>query len=83
MSRRRDFSVDRTQLVSIQVLVTHFSCSHTEKCFFEDPELSSDVDMSYMSHKEKYEEAIRRITVVLKKIKKLQSEGRGGKDLHK
>lgn len=44
--------------------------------------MKSDVDMSYLSHKEKYEEAIRRACMVLDKIKKLQSEGHGGKDLH-
>jgi Acyl-coenzyme A oxidase N-terminal len=38
--------------------------------------------MSYMSHKEKYEEAMRRTTIVLRKIKKLQSEGRGGDELY-
>lgn len=37
--------------------------------------------MSYLSHKEKYEEAIRRTTVVMKKIKKLQSEGQDGPEL--
>ena len=40
-----------------------------------DPELRSEFDMSYMSHKEKYEEAIRKVTIILRKIKKLQSEG--------
>lgn len=40
------------------------------------------VDMSYMSHKEKYEEAIRRVTVVLNKIKKMTAEGIGGRDLN-
>lgn len=51
--------------------------------FLLDPELTSSVDMSYLSHKEKYEEAIRRTTVMLKKIKKLESEGHSGKDIHK
>jgi acyl-CoA oxidase len=46
-----------------------------ENYFLTDPELKLEVDMSYMSHKEKYEEAIRRITIVMKKIQKLQSEG--------
>lgn len=46
-----------------------------ENYFLNDPEIQNDVDMSYLSHKEKYEEAIRRVTVVMKKIKKLQSEG--------
>lgn len=36
--------------------------------------------MSYMSHKEKYEEGVRRATIALKIFKKLQKEGFGGKD---
>lgn len=41
-------------------------------------------DMSYLSHKEKYEEAIRRSTLVLKKVKMLQkSEGWKAEDLNR
>lgn len=36
--------------------------------------------MSYMSHKEKYEEAVRRATIALKLLKKLQQDGFGGTD---
>lgn len=52
-----------------------------ENYFLNDPEIQNNVDMSYLSHKEKYEEAIRRTTVVMKKIKKLQSEGQDGPEL--
>lgn len=45
-----------------------------------DPELKLDVDMSYMSHKEKYEEGVRRATIALKLFKKLQKDGFGGRD---
>lgn len=49
-------------------------------CFVEnyillDPDLQLELDTSYLSHKEKYEEAIRRVVVILKRIEKLQSEG--------
>lgn len=54
----------------------------SENYFFNDPDLQIDVDISYLSHKEKYEEAIRRSTVLLKKLQKLQSEGHGGKNLN-
>lgn len=52
-----------------------------EKRFLEghflcDPELKIDLDMSYLSHKEKYEEAVRRAVIIQRKIQKLQSEGR-------
>lgn len=36
--------------------------------------------MSYMSHKEKYEEGVRRATIALKLFKKLQKDGFGGAD---
>lgn len=57
--------------------------SEIENYFLSDPELQSDVDTSYLSHKEKYEEAVRRVTIILRKIEKLQSEGRGIEDLYK
>ena len=50
-----------------------------EKLFLEDPELRVDLDISYLSHKEKYEEAVRRAAIVMKKIRQLQSKG--GKEL--
>ncbi|KAG4073294.1 hypothetical protein HA402_008640 [Bradysia odoriphaga] len=54
---------------------------YLEKLIFNDPELKLDIDMSYMSHKEKYEEAVRRATIELKLFKKLQQDGFGGADL--
>lgn len=51
-----------------------------ENLILSDPELKVDVDMSYMSHKEKYEEGVRRATITLNKLKKLQEEGFGGTD---
>lgn len=56
---------------------------HTENYILSDPDLKSDVDASYLSHKEKYEEAIRRVVVILKRIEKLQSEGHNIEDVHK
>lgn len=53
-----------------------------ENEFSSDSDLQT-VDMSYLSHKDKYEEAIKRATLVMQKIKKLQSEGRGGNDIHR
>lgn len=55
----------------------------TENYFLNDPELQSKVDTSYLSHKEKYEEAVRRVTIILKKIEKLRSEGHGTNDLYR
>jgi acyl-CoA oxidase len=36
----------------------------------------------YLSHKEKYEEAIRKATLVFKKITKLQEQGRDGVEIY-
>lgn len=46
-----------------------------------DPDVTSNVDPSYLSHKEKYEDSIRRLTLVLRKIEKFESEGHNVKDL--
>lgn len=54
-----------------------------EDYFLNDPEFENNVDIGYLSHKEKYEEAIRRSVVLMKKIKKLRSEGRGGTELYR
>lgn len=53
---------------------------NVENLIVNDPELKLDVDMSYMSHKEKYEEGVRRATIALKLFKKLQKDGFGGTD---
>lgn len=53
---------------------------YLEKVIIDETELKLDVDMSYMSHKEKYEEAVRRATIALKLLKKLQQDGFGGAD---
>lgn len=36
--------------------------------------------MEYLSHKEKYEEAVRKACLVFKKVQQLQNEGKGGID---
>lgn len=54
-----------------------------ENYILSDPDLKSDIDSSYLSHKEKYEEAIRRVVVILKRIEKLKSEGHSIDNVHK
>ncbi|XP_050313924.1 probable peroxisomal acyl-coenzyme A oxidase 1 [Anthonomus grandis grandis] len=51
-----------------------------EKFFLEDPELKSKIPLEYLSHKEKYEEAVRKACLVFKKVQQLQNEGKGGMD---
>uniref|UniRef100_A0A1L8DZK4 Acyl-coenzyme A oxidase n=1 Tax=Nyssomyia neivai TaxID=330878 RepID=A0A1L8DZK4_9DIPT len=51
-----------------------------EDFFLNDPELKSEVPMEYLSHKEKYEEAIRKSTIGFRKIRQLHSQGRDGID---
>lgn len=53
-----------------------------ENYFLNDPELKDKVSTSYLSHTEVYEEAIRKATVTLKKLKELQVQGRGGSGLY-
>lgn len=53
-----------------------------EKFFLSDPELKDSVSISYMSHKEKYEESIRKSTLVFRKIRELQAEGRDGVEIY-
>lgn len=45
-----------------------------ENYFLSDKELNLQLDMSYLSYKEKYEEAIRRSTIVFKKLQQLHQE---------
>lgn len=51
-----------------------------ENYFLNDPELQDDIPVAYLSHKELYEYAIRKATVIFKKIRKLQDEGKDGVD---
>lgn len=71
--KKREILELKVQLCFILILIENF--------FLNDPEINYDLDTSYMSHKEKYEEAIRRSTIMVKKIKQLQTEGRLGKDM--
>lgn len=66
----------------------HFNCifgiNHDtplpEDFFLNDPELQDEIPPSYLSHKELYEYAIRKSTIVFKKIRQLQNEGKDGVD---
>ncbi|KAL7046205.1 hypothetical protein ACKWTF_002509 [Chironomus riparius] len=53
-----------------------------ENFFLSDPELEDKVPTSYLSHKEKYENAVRKAVLVVNKIKELQADGRGGVDIY-
>jgi len=53
-----------------------------ESYFLNDPELQDKVPTSYLSHKEVYEDSIRKSTIVLKKLKTLQDEGNCGPELY-
>lgn len=47
-----------------------------ENYFLSDPEFNSKVPSEYLSHKEKYEEAIRNTCILLRKMQHLQNEGK-------
>lgn len=48
----------------------------TEKYCIENPELKSAIPLHYLSHKEQYEETIRRIAVTTKRIDQWNAEGK-------
>jgi hypothetical protein len=60
--------------------LTSFFFTFSESFFLEDPELQSKVPLEYLSHKEKYEEAVRKACIIFRKVQELQSQGRGGMD---
>lgn len=51
-----------------------------ESYFLDDPELKSSIPTEYLSHKEKYEEAIRVSCLIFRKVLHLQEEGKVGID---
>lgn len=51
-----------------------------EEFFLNDPDLQDEVPSVYLSHKELYEYAIRKATIIFTKIRKLQEDGKDGVD---
>lgn len=43
-----------------------------EKYFFSDPELNGPIPMDFLSHKERYEDAVRKTCIVYKKLKEMR-----------
>nr|CAI5843398.1 unnamed protein product [Callosobruchus analis] len=58
----------------------HYVAYFPEEFFLSDPELKSKVPLEYLSHKEKYEEAVRKACLLFRKVIQLQNEGKGGMD---
>jgi hypothetical protein len=52
-------------------------CS-AEKYFLSDERLNLVLDTSYLSYKERYEEAMRRSVIVYENVKKLHESMKGG-----
>ncbi|XP_076175470.1 acyl-coenzyme A oxidase 1 [Ptiloglossa arizonensis] len=52
-----------------------------EQFFLSDPELQDKIPVKYKSHKEVYEDAVRKACRVLQKVRELQEAGEGGMDL--
>ncbi|XP_051159281.1 probable peroxisomal acyl-coenzyme A oxidase 1 isoform X1 [Leptopilina boulardi] len=50
----------------------------TENFFLKDPELRMKLSPKYLSHKEVYEDAVKKSCLILKKVKEFQDTGRGG-----
>lgn len=54
--------------------------NYAEQFFLDDPELQDEVPPAYLSHKELYEYGIRKATIIFRKIRQLQDEGKDGVD---
>lgn len=49
----------------------------TENFFLNDPELKEDIPTSFLSHKELYEDSIRKATILFKKMRDLREQSGG------
>lgn len=54
--------------------------SSPEKYFLDDPDFEDKVPLYFLSHKEMYEETVRKSALAFQKIRKLQEEGNDGID---
>ncbi|XP_076631594.1 acyl-coenzyme A oxidase 1 [Colletes latitarsis] len=52
-----------------------------EQFFLSDPELQDETPVKYKSHKEVYEDAVRKACRVLQKVRQLQESGKAGMDV--
>ncbi|XP_065085923.1 probable peroxisomal acyl-coenzyme A oxidase 1 [Ochlerotatus camptorhynchus] len=51
-----------------------------EKFFLSEPEFFDKVPLHFLSHKEVYEESVRKATVIFRKVKQMQAQGKDGVD---
>lgn len=51
-----------------------------EKFFLSEPEFLDKVPLHFVSHKEVYEESVRKATVIFRKVKQMQAQGKDGVD---
>lgn len=56
--------------------------SIAEKLFLDDPALKDDLPTSYMSHKELYEDSLRKACLIGEKIRQLRADGEDGVDTY-
>lgn len=62
------------------LLIFFYAWIFVEKFFFDDPSLVDKAPSAYLSHKEVYENSVKKSTIIVKKIKQLQAEGKDGID---
>jgi len=72
-----DQSIFQTNHQILSFLIFFF---FIENFFLSDPEVEDTIPSYYMSHKEKYEESIRKAVVVSTKIRNLSKKGMDGID---
>lgn len=91
MSMNKDLQYERGRCTFNPIELTHFWDGDSQKTeqrhewerfFFDDPELIDKIPVKYKSHKETYEDLIRKSCRVVQKIRELQDMGKASIDLY-
>lgn len=89
MTVNKDLEYERSKCTFQPIELTYFfdgspektiERREREKYFLSDPELQNNIPVKYKSHKEIYEDAVRKVCRVLYKLRKLQETGKAGMD---
>lgn len=67
-------------LIICNILLLKKKNPFLESFFLSDPSLLDDVPMEYLSHKERYEHAVRKSCLLFKKVEEWQTIDQNGSD---
>ncbi|XP_029040875.1 probable peroxisomal acyl-coenzyme A oxidase 1 [Osmia bicornis bicornis] len=91
MTVNKDLQRERSQCTFNPIELTHFLDGSPEKTeqrrerdqfFLNDPELIDTIPVSYKSHKEVYEDAVRKACRIIQKVRQLQEMGKGDMEMY-